>query len=267
LFGQRRMSAESSPASRIRSSLQRLGGQTREVEPLLQTAIEWLRLPINLAADEPTQGHAIVVGAGQPWSDTYVTQRAGTPSLTTSGWASVASAIEDLVRSAGELELVLGVEYRPAGESVGAVDPNFLTVDWDALDRATIEHMAIQDRLAVLLTRYGLQPLSPTSMGPLYDLATMVAGRALVIEVKSASPENRVQQTRLGMGQVAEYRTVLKGRTKRAIDAAVVLGDAPAPVAARVGRDLDILVVSETQFEQSVLRQRYGLVPTEEGQG
>lgn len=255
------MSAESSPASRIRSSLQLLGGHTREVEPRLQTAIEWLRLPINLAADEASQGQSIVARAGLPWSDEYVTQRSGTPSLTLGGWASVATAIDLMVRRSLELDLVIGVEYRPADSYLGTVDSGVLTVDLDALDRSTAEHMAIQDRLARLLARYGLQPLSPPPNGPRYDLATLVAGRVLLVEVKSASAESRVQQARLGMGQVAEYRTVLRGRSNLAIDGAVVLGDTPAAVSPRVGRELDIIIVAETRFERSVLRQRYGLVP------
>jgi hypothetical protein len=88
-------------------------------------------------------------------------------------------------------------------------------VDIAELDRATKRHMELQDRLADALRKHDIEPRSPASWQPKFDLAFEYGERRFVVEVKSGNPVG-TQQARLGAGQVLEYRHLLSddGSTK-----------------------------------------------------
>jgi hypothetical protein len=98
-----------------------------------------------------------------------------------------------------------GVAYRRANASKPAERelPEHLA-DLSGLDRATERHMNLQDRLADVLRGRGIEPRSPGSWQPEFDLAFEHDGERFVVEIKSGDPVS-LQQVRLGTGQVLEY--------------------------------------------------------------
>jgi hypothetical protein len=208
-----------------------------------------------LASSEGEQGAVIASLAGREWPDSATVEEADTHVLTDVGWQIVADAIELMA-----LEVAppgVGTAYRQAAEIKG--DARNLNDNWDLIDRSTAEHMAIQNGIAATLEAYGLQPLSPSVGDPQFDLAAVVANRLLLVEVKSANDENKVQQARLGIGQVLEYRGELRARVRQPIEAVVVLGAPPLARSASAGREASVTVVGVSQFEQAVLIRHFGV--------
>ncbi|HEX6877238.1 MAG TPA: hypothetical protein VF165_16400 [Nocardioidaceae bacterium] len=87
-----------------------------------------------------------------------------------------------------------------------------MTKDLAALERALQAHRHIEMKLAELARNRGLAPLSPAAE-PTFDVAWLETDDSLtVVEVKSLPPGCEVQQLRLGLGQVCDYREQLKSR-------------------------------------------------------
>ncbi len=78
-------------------------------------------------------------------------------------------------------------------------------VDPDLLDRGTTAHKDIQDALAAALENHGIEPLSPETGDPQFDLAWIQDDVAFITEVKSLTAANEERQLRLGLGQVLSY--------------------------------------------------------------
>jgi len=120
-----------------------------------------------------------------------------------------------------------GVPYRRASDSEPAETelPAHL-VDLVELDRATKRHMDLQDCLADALRSRGVEPRSPGSWQPQFDLAFEHAGKCFVVEVKSGDPVS-AQQVRLGAGQVLEYRHLLRGSVSQEVHAVLLIEAEP----------------------------------------
>lgn len=122
-----------------------------------------------------------------------------------------------------------GVAYRRASDGKPAKRemPAHL-VDLAELDRATERHMDLQDRLADAVRERGLEPRSPGSWQPQFDLALEHDGERFIVEVKSGDPVS-TQQMRLGAGQVLEYRHLLRAAGDAPDVHAVLLIEAEPP--------------------------------------
>ncbi|MDQ1058058.1 hypothetical protein QFZ23_001959 [Arthrobacter globiformis] len=85
--------------------------------------------------------------------------------------------------------------------------------DPDIMERGLKAHSATQDKLADLLGRHGLTPLSPFDKKCNFDLAWHSAdGTVGLAEVKSNTEGNEVFQVRHGLGQVLDYGQRMKDR-------------------------------------------------------
>ncbi len=121
-----------------------------------------------------------------------------------------------------------GVAYRRAGaDDPAEVELSAHLADLAELGRATKRHMDLQDRLADALRRHGVEPRSPGSWQPQFDLAFEHVGKCFVVEVKSGDPVS-AQQVRLGVGRLLEYRHLLSDTVSQEVHA-VLLVEAEPP--------------------------------------
>jgi hypothetical protein len=103
----------------------------------------------------------------------------------------------------------LGQDYISADEEAASADRDLFTVDPAVVDRGVKGHATTQNALAAFLTAQSLEPRSPRSREPQYDLAWRDDGQVFVAEVKSLTAANEERQLRLGLGRVLRYRHVL----------------------------------------------------------
>lgn len=145
-----------------------------------------------------------------------------------------------------------GTTYRRAsGREAAADDRRAHLVDIDALERATKRHMELQDRLADELSSRGVEPRSPASWEPQFDLAFEHSGIAFIVEVKTGDPV-APQQVRLGVGQLLEYCHL--ETTKIALEVRPVLlleAKPPDPWYALSG-DLGIAILPADDLDRSL---------------
>ena len=99
-----------------------------------------------------------------------------------------------------------GATYRPADEQVAVSVADPLPRDPALLERALRGHRATQNALAEALKQAGLEPLSPGSQDPDWDIAWYRNGTLYIAEVKSLTESNEERQLRMGLGQVLRYR-------------------------------------------------------------
>lgn len=122
-----------------------------------------------------------------------------------------------------------GVAYRPASSREPTEPPDAPhRVDLSALDAATAKHMALQDSLAAELRAREIEPRSPGSWQPQFDLAFEYQARRFIVEVKTGAPVT-TQQVRLGVGQVLEYCHVMREDQKEVQAVLLLEGDLPEP--------------------------------------
>jgi hypothetical protein len=89
---------------------------------------------------------------------------------------------------------------------------DFSTTRYRELERAVRSHSRLQNSVANAGLGMGLSVFSPSLGGPLFDLALeRKDGSLLVVEVKSATPENLELQMRIALGQVLRYADQLRG--------------------------------------------------------
>jgi len=161
-----------------------------------------------------------------------------------------------IVRGGGESQPAWGVPYRPAASNEATVpDDAPHLVDVSGLDAATSRHMSLQDELAADLRGRGIEPLSPGTWQPQFDIAFEHAQRRYVVEVKSGAPVSP-QQVRLGTGQVLEYCHLLKeGDEPRPV--LLLEGEPPSPWDLLLA-DLRIGVICSDSLSASVTRLLQG---------
>lgn len=170
---------------------------------------------VEVGGRMPEMGEAIAAAAGLPWEqrcDSRHTPSRGGSTVTAHGMERLAQAV--VVLQAGPTSEARGAEVgQRYVEARGGVEGDKLLVRHDLalLDKATKAHAATQNELAGFLRAAGLDPRSPVSDEPLFDLAWGHAHGLAVCEVKTITTENARQQTRLAIGQLAEYRWRLEG--------------------------------------------------------
>jgi hypothetical protein len=103
--------------------------------------------------------------------------------------------------------------YRRADENPTTGQRAPVTVDPDAVDRATGSHARLQNSLATWVTGRGLKPLRWTGGVAEFDLAWFDGEALFVAEVKSLTQTNETGQLRLGLGQVLHYQFLLRRTT------------------------------------------------------
>lgn len=146
-----------------------------------------------------------------------------------------------------------GVVYRPAAEGQPPKEDELPThlVDLSELDRATERHMSLQDRLADVLRGRGIEPRSPASWQPKFDLGFEHEGRQFVVEVKSGEPVS-MQQARLGAGQVLEYRHLLADNGASQVEGVLLFEAAPPYPWPALAKALGLKLLRADQIAQSV---------------
>jgi hypothetical protein len=146
-----------------------------------------------------------------------------------------------------------GARYRPATQAA-VTEPDDIVhrVDLSALDAATARHMSMQDELANNLRERGIEPRSPGSWEPQYDLAFEHDGQRYVVEVKSGSPVSS-QQVRLGVGQVLEYCYLMRRLGQQLHPVLMLEGDPPNPWGV-LASDLGIAVIRVAELVASLDR-------------
>jgi hypothetical protein len=123
--------------------------------------------------------------------------------------------------------------------------------DLAELDRATKRHMDLQDRLADTLRRLGVEPRSPGSWQPQFDLAFEHVGKCFVVEVKSGDPVS-AQQVRLGAGQLLEYRYLLSDTVSQEVHAVLLVEAEPPHPWGALAVALGIQFLRVDQLEESL---------------
>lgn len=123
----------------------------------------------------------------------------------------------------------LGVVYRPAQigrQPSGREQHRSITIDLDQLERRSASHRRLTNEVARYLSTAGRQPLSPAWSDCLFDVGWEAGATFHVVEVKTTIPGAEVQQMRLGLGQVLDYRHTLLGLYSR-VNAHLVLSSEP----------------------------------------
>jgi hypothetical protein len=160
------------------------------------------------------------------------------------GWYSLAG---DITKGG------FGVVYRPAAERQPPGEDELPThlVDLSELDRATKRHMSLQDRLADALRGRGIEPCSPASWQPKFDLGFEHGGRRFVVEVKSGELVG-TQQARLGAGQVLEYRHLLAEYGSSKVEGVLLFEVAPPYPWPALAKELGLRLLRADQLTQSL---------------
>src|SRR5205823_5984563 len=84
-------------------------------------------------------------------------------------------------------------------------------IEPEVVERGVRGHASTQNQLAQHLRSIGLEPRSPKSGEPNFDIAWKEGNRLFVGEVKSITASNEEKQLRLGLGQVLRYAYQLRG--------------------------------------------------------
>jgi hypothetical protein len=116
----------------------------------------------------------------------------------------------------------VGQGYRHEDEGKTTAAPAAALIDPDKRDRGNQGHSRTQNALATFLIARGIEPLSPASGDPNFDIAWIDGSTLFVAEAKSLTEENEEGQLRLGLGQVLRYAHLLRrsGLTVQAVLAA-----------------------------------------------
>ena len=149
---------------------------------------------------------------------------------------------------------LFGVSYRRASSTDATVpDRAPHEVDLSKLDGATARHMSLQDELADQLLERGIEPRSPASWQPQFDLAFEHEGRHFVVEVKTGYPVS-AQQVRLGVGQTLEYCHSLRNDKSAPRPVLLLEGEPPAPWSVLLDDELGISVIRADGIASSLDR-------------
>jgi hypothetical protein len=109
-------------------------------------------------------------------------------------------------------EAKFGENYRRADEFAAVEERDPFATDPALVERGIRSHANTQNKLAEYLHSRGIEPLSPRSNEPNFDIAWKVEDRIFVAEVKSVTDRNEEKQLRLGLGQVLRYADQLRHR-------------------------------------------------------
>ena len=119
-----------------------------------------------------------------------------------------------------------GVVYRPTKRSITRSEsPRQFVMDLDQLERKTAAHHQLVDAVAEAIEEAGRHPLSPLTSECAFDVAWEKSSVLNVVEVKTID-RHEVQQMRLGLGQVLEYRQTMRSQGRK-VKAHLVLSHEP----------------------------------------
>lgn len=118
-------------------------------------------------------------------------------------------------------------EMRPAVERAIAEERSgeVWLYDPSERDRSTQVHRSLENWLIAQLRDEGIEPLDPAGE-PYFDLAWIIEGHLFVCEVKS-SANSEVHQLRLGLGQILQYRHMLRSRHGDSMTACILIESKP----------------------------------------
>lgn len=210
----------------------------------------------------PVRGERVVRKAGLDWDrkcDSRGAPSGGGSTVTLTGLNRLLEALMKLgvntpsppAQDVGE---TFGNPYREQIGGIGA-EPVELTKDWDALDEATREHMELQNSLANYARFLGIEPRSPRSAEPAFDVAWEFGQTTVVVEVKSVSDANHRQQARLGIGQVLEYVAVLNDSVAGDYRPVLLLGQTPTYIDYLLATSSGVVVIGPDQFNELGLEE------------
>ena len=116
----------------------------------------------------------------------------------------------------------VGARYRREDENAPRKPAKPFDVDPDVVDRGTRAHKRTQNAFADRLTADGLEPLSPDSGDPPFDIAWVDHDALFVGEVKSLTDANEEEQLRLALGQVLRYAQRLRAGGRNVVPVIIV---------------------------------------------
>lgn len=122
--------------------------------------------------------------------------------------------------------LVIG-DYVPAAEGVQSAPRVPYAVDLDAIDRGNSAHRRTQNLMSAWARGRGFE-VGSVRVGPSPDLMFRTAEGWCVVEVKSLTDANEVQQIRLGIGQVLDYCFDLRVGLAESVRPVLALERAPS---------------------------------------
>lgn len=215
-----------------------VGRGSTEPKRVLTMIVEAYDLPIDPRQRKPELGQAIAEAAGLGWDadcDARASPSGGGDTVTLTGLNRLIEAVNILRQSPASLEdRDFGQPYRPGSPTTMPEHPDEILVDWDLVDQQTQAHARLERQLAEIVRFRGLDPRSPAPDEPSFDLAWRSAHGPVVVEVKSATQDNRHQQVRLALGQVLEYRYRLQAHRDEATRAAILLEEPPSDLERRM---------------------------------
>lgn len=229
------------------------------------------RAGVSDGGSMPVRGERVVQKAGLVWDsrcDSRDAPSGGGSTVTLTGLNRLLEALMTLgvstpIAPPADGGETLGVPYREQTGGVTA-EPSELMRDWNALDEASRAHMQLQNSLAEYVKSLGVEPRSPGSAEPEFDLAWEHEGTTVVVEVKSANQTNHRQQARLGVGQVLEYAAILNSDNPGDYRPVLLLGESPTDYDYLLATSSGVIVIGPDQFNELGLEDVLPLGPSSE---
>lgn len=205
----------------------------------------------------PERAERVVTKAGIEWDnkcDSRNTPSGGGATVTLTGLNRLLEALLKIGVRAPEspssgVEEELGVPYIYGHAELTAGSSEQLR-DWDALDRSTKVHMDLQNSLAEYIRELGLDPKSPNTNEPQFDIAWRHGTTDVVVEVKSVNSDNRRQQVRLGIGQVLEYVSILNDVVAGDYRPVLLLSETPIEIDYLTANYTGVIIIGPDQFAE-----------------
>lgn len=138
---------------------------------------------------------------------------------------------------------VVGGAYRAADEAAAVAEVDPFSIDPAIRERGLRGHATTQNALASYVTAQGLDPRSPRTGEPNFDLAWEDSETIFVTEVKSMTFSNEEKQMRLGVGQILRYRQIMERLGRPVIGVLAVENEPTDPGWKTLCNDLGIVLV------------------------
>jgi hypothetical protein len=148
----------------------------------------------------------------------------------------------------------VGRAYRPRDVGEWHSPSDVFTVDPALIEQQVRSHFELERQIADLALERGLVPISPTDSDPQFDVAWRTARGLIVVEVKSATPDNLESQMRLGLGQILGYAEHLRNRGER-VRPALLIELPPVPIWARVAGRVGLVLADPGTMERIFVAQ------------
>ncbi|MEZ5257859.1 MAG: hypothetical protein R2705_13470 [Ilumatobacteraceae bacterium] len=126
--------------------------------------------------------------------------------------AELLDARADAVATNDPASSVFGRPYTDDPVNRSVTPAGVFSRDDSKLERALAGHAVTQNGLAAHLREHGLEPRKRGFGEPDFDIAWVTSKTVVVAEVKTLHKSNLVHQLRVGIGQVLQYRELLRAR-------------------------------------------------------